>query len=191
MKEKYIDFISLSIAVITVSDTRTEENDSSGQYLVSRLAEAGHGLFEKVIVKDDIYQLRALVSRYIADESVQVVLLTGGTGFTARDNTPQALLPLFDRQVDGFGELFRHLSYAEIGTSTLQSRAIAGISNDTAIFCMPGSTSACRTAWQGILKEQLDSRHRPCNFVPHLLKAKHLDQAPSKPSQQGSCESRS
>lgn len=193
MKEKITDFIQLSIAVITVSDTRTEENDSSGQYLVSSLEEAGHRLFEKVMVKDDIYQLRALVSRYIADEGVQVVLLTGGTGFTARDNTPQALLPLFDRQVEGFGELFRHLSYAEIGTSTLQSRAVAGISNCTAIFCMPGSTSACRTAWQGILKEQLDSRHRPCNFVPHLLKPGHLGQgqSASKQGQQGSCESRS
>lgn len=170
MKEKSLDFVPLSIAVVTVSDTRNEETDSSGQYLVASLQEAGHRLFEKAIVKDDVYCLRALVSRFIAEEDVQVVLLTGGTGFTARDNTPQALIPLFDRQVEGFGELFRHLSYAEIGTSTLQSRAVAGISNYTAIFCMPGSTSACRTAWQGILKAQLDNRQRPCSFVPHLLK---------------------
>ena len=169
MKEKIVDFQPLNIAVITVSDTRNEETDSSGQYLVTSVTDAGHQLIEKVIVKDDIYVLRALVSRFIAADNVHVVLLTGGTGFTARDNTPQALVPLMDRRIEGFGELFRQLSYQEIGTSTLQSRAVAGISNYTALFCLPGSTGACRTAWEGILKEQLDSRHRPCNFVAQLL----------------------
>lgn len=172
MKEKIVDFQPLNIAVITVSDTRNEETDSSGQYLVTSVTDAGHQLIEKVIVKDDIYVLRALVSRFIAADNVHVVLLTGGTGFTARDNTPQALVPLMDRRIEGFGELFRQLSYQEIGTSTLQSRAVAGISNYTALFCLPGSTGACRTAWEGILKEQLDSRHRPCNFVAQLLKPK-------------------
>ncbi len=172
MKEKTVDFQPLNIAVITVSDTRNEETDSSGHYLVASVTDAGHQLIEKVIVKDDIYVLRALVSRFIAADNVHVVLLTGGTGFTARDNTPQALVPLMDRQIEGFGELFRQLSYQEIGTSTLQSRAVAGISNYTALFCLPGSTGACRTAWEGILKEQLDSRHRPCNFVAQLLKPK-------------------
>jgi molybdenum cofactor biosynthesis protein B len=172
MKEKIVDFQPLNIAVITVSDTRNEETDSSGQYLVTSVTDAGHQLIEKVIVKDDIYVLRALVSRFIAADNVHVVLLTGGTGFTARDNTPQALVPLMDRRIEGFGELFRQLSYQEIGTSTLQSRAVAGISNYTALFCLPGSTGACRTAWEGILKEQLDRRHRPCNFVAQLLKPK-------------------
>lgn len=169
MKEKIVNFLPLNIAVITVSDTRNEETDSSGQYLVTSVTDAGHQLIEKVIVRDDVYVLRALVSRFIAADNAHVVLLTGGTGFTARDNTPQALVPLMDRQIEGFGELFRQLSYQEIGTSTLQSRAVAGISNYTALFCLPGSTGACRTAWEGILKEQLDSRHRPCNFVAQLL----------------------
>ena len=169
-KEKSVKFIPLNIAVITVSDTRDESNDTSGQYLFDSLAQAGHRAIEKTIIKDDIYQLRALVSRYIADEGVSVVLLTGGTGFTARDNTPQALIPLMDRQIEGFGELFRQLSYEEIGTSTVQSRAVAGISNFTAIFCMPGSTGACRTAWTGIIQEQLDASHRPCNFVGELVR---------------------
>ena len=169
-KDKSVKFIPLNISVVTVSDTRDESNDTSGQYLLDSLVEAGHRPVEKVILKDDIYQLRALVSRYVADEKISVVLLTGGTGFTARDNTPQALIPLMDRQIEGFGELFRQLSYEEIGTSTVQSRAVAGISNYTAIFCMPGSTGACRTAWTGILKEQLDASHRPCNFVGELLK---------------------
>ena len=168
-KNKSVDFIPLNIAVITVSDTRDESNDTSGQYLQESLIDVGHNFVEKVILKDDIYQLRALVSRYIADENVSVVLLTGGTGFTDRDNTPQALIPLMDKQIEGFGELFRHISYQEIGTSTVQSRAVAGISNRTAIFCMPGSTGACRTGWNGILKEQLDARHRPCNFVGELI----------------------
>lgn len=162
-------FIPLNIAVLTVSDTRTEENDTSGQALVERLTSAGHNLADKAIVIDDVYQLRAQVSKWIADDNINAIISTGGTGFTARDNTPEALMALFDKNVEGFGEVFRHVSLAEIGTSTIQSRAIAGLANRTLIFCLPGSTGACRTAWNGILKEQLDATHRPCNFVGMLL----------------------
>ncbi|GAA3531516.1 molybdenum cofactor biosynthesis protein B [Zobellella aerophila] len=161
-------FVPLSIAVLTVSDTRNEETDSSGRYLTDALTEAGHRLAEKVIVKDDKYAIRALVSRWIAGPEVQVVLITGGTGFTSRDTTPDAVLPLLDTQIDGFGELFRHITYQELGTSTVQSRAVGGLANRTAVFCMPGSTGACRTGWSKILLEQLDARHKPCNFVMHL-----------------------
>ncbi|ACV26762.1 molybdenum cofactor biosynthesis protein B [Kangiella koreensis] len=161
-------FIPLNISVLTVSDTRTEETDTSGKTLIKGLTDAGHQLAGKNIVKDDIYQLRAVVSQWIADEKVQVILITGGTGFTARDNTPQAISPLLDKIVDGFGELFRHISYGDIGTSTVQSRALAGLANRTLIVCMPGSPNACRTAWYQILEEQLDNSHRPCNFVEHL-----------------------
>jgi molybdenum cofactor biosynthesis protein B len=157
--------IPLHIAVLTVSDTRTEATDTSGQYLVESLQAAGHALAEKAIVKDDIYALRAIVSRWIADPAVQAVLVTGGTGFSGRDSTPEALAPLFDKVIEGFGEVFRALSLQEIGSSTLQSRALAGLANNTVIFCMPGSTGACRTAWEGILREQFDSTFRPCNFV--------------------------
>ncbi|MFC4701231.1 molybdenum cofactor biosynthesis protein B [Glaciecola siphonariae] len=162
-------FEALNIAVITVSDTRTEENDSSGDYLATQAALAGHNVVFKNIVIDDIYQIRALVSAHIANENVHAILMTGGTGFTHRDSTPEAVTPLFDKHIEGFGELFRHISYQEIGTSTVQSRAVAGFANKKVIFCMPGSTGACKTAWQGILKEQLDSTHRPCNFAPHVL----------------------
>lgn len=155
----------LRIAVLTVSDSRTEETDSSGQFLVNSLAEDGHHLAEKKIVIDDVYLIRAQVSQWIADNSIQAILVTGGTGFTGRDSTPEAVSVLFDKTVDGFGELFRQLSYDEIGTSTIQSRAIAGLANDTVIFCMPGSTGACETAWGKIIREQLDSSYRPCNFV--------------------------
>ncbi len=161
-------FKSLSIAVLTVSDTRTEETDTSGKILVERFTGAGHKLATKHIVMDDVYQLRAVISTWIADISIQVVLVTGGTGFASRDNTVEALLPLFDKQIEGFGEIFRAISYGEIGTSTIQSRAFAGMANGTVIFCMPGSTNACKTAWDKILKEQLDASHYPCNFVPHL-----------------------
>ncbi len=161
-------FVGLNIAVLTVSDTRDESNDTSGQTLVQGLQAAGHTLYDKKIVKDDIYQLRAEVSNWIAYSQVQVVLITGGTGFTARDNTPQAIAPLFDKKVDGFGELFRQISFQEIGTSTVQSRALAGLANNCLIVCMPGSPRACQTAWDKILVEQLDNRHRPCNFVEHL-----------------------
>lgn len=161
-------FVPLSIAVLTVSDTRNESTDTSGKTLVDRATTAQHKVVAKAIVKDDIYQLRAIVSTWIADDTIQAILVTGGTGFTARDNTPEALSVLFDKNVEGFGELFRQISYEEIGTSTIQSRAFAGMANNTVIFCMPGSTNACKTAWDKIIAEQLDGSHKPCNFVPHL-----------------------
>jgi molybdenum cofactor biosynthesis protein B len=164
------EFIPAHIAILTVSDSRGEAEDTSGQYLQEAALEAGHQVVHRAIVKDDKYQIRARISAWIADEQVQAVLITGGTGFTARDNTPEALLPLFDREVEGFGELFRMVSYEEIGTATVQSRALAGMANQTVIFAMPGSTRACRTAWERIIEEQLDARHRPCNFLPHLKK---------------------
>lgn len=165
-------FIPLSVAVLTVSDTRDFESDTSGQYLVEQLGAAGHQIADRVLVKDDIYQMRAVVSAWIADEAVHAIITTGGTGFTGRDSTPEALTPLFDKQIDGFGELFRHLSLADIGTATVQSRAIGGMANETVVFCLPGSTGACRTAWEGILREQLDSRFKPCNFVSHTRAGK-------------------
>ena len=161
-------FKALNICVLTVSDTRDETTDSSGRYLAEQLHAAGHELFEKTICKDDKYQLRAIVSSWIANQHVHAILVTGGTGFTLRDTTPEAISVLFDKQVEGFGELFRAVSYQEIGTSTIQSRALAGLANGTVIFCMPGSTGACKTAWTNIIKEQLDASHKPCNFVPHL-----------------------
>ena len=156
---------ALNIAVLTVSDTRTEENDTSGQYLITALEAEGHKTVAKYIVIDDIYRIRATLSAWIADDQINAVLITGGTGFSGRDSTPEAVVPLFDKAIDGFGELFRALSFQEIGSSTIQSRAVAGFANETVIFCMPGSTGACRTAWTGIIREQLDSSHRPCNFV--------------------------
>ncbi len=162
------EFVPLNIAVLTVSDTRTFENDTSGDLLETKLTEAGHQLAERAIRIDDIYQLREIVSKWIASKNVQAVLVTGGTGFTGRDTTPEALMPLFDKPVEGFGELFRHVSLQEIGSSTIQSRAVAGMANQTVIFCMPGSTGACATAWDKILVEQLNAQHRPCNFVMHL-----------------------
>jgi len=157
----------MNVAVLTVSDTRSLENDTSGQYLSDQILQVGHNLVAREIVIDDIYLLRAQVSRWIADSEVHAIISTGGTGFTGRDSTPEALGPLFDKEIDGFGELFRHLSLNDIGTSTVQSRALGGMANKTVVFCLPGSTGACRTGWEGILKEQLDSRHRPCNFVAH------------------------
>ena len=155
----------LSIAVLTVSDTRSGGNDTSGDYLVQALEAAGHQTCRRAIVRDDIYQIRAILSAWIADANIHAVLLTGGTGFSGRDSTPEAVRPLFDKDIEGFGEVFRALSFAEIGSSTVQSRALAGFANDTVIFCMPGSTGACKTAWNGLIREQLDSSHRPCNFV--------------------------
>ncbi len=159
---------SLRIAVLTVSDTRQLDTDTSGQYLVDSLIAAGHELIERQIVKDDIYQLRAVVSDWIANPDIQVILTTGGTGFSGRDSTPEALSILFDKQIEGFGEMFRHFSLLEIGTSTIQSRAVAGMANRTLIFCMPGSTGACKTAWSTILQAQLNADTKPCNFVAHL-----------------------
>ncbi len=165
-------FIPVSIALMTVSDTRTENDDKSGNTLAERLREAGHHLAEKVIVPDDVYAIRAVLSRWIADPEVQAVITTGGTGVTGRDGTPEAVQPLLDKELAGFGELFRSLSYQDIGTSTLQSRCLGGVANGTYIFCLPGSTGACRLAWDAILHKQLDYRTRPCNFVelmPRLL----------------------
>ncbi|CAH0533317.1 Molybdenum cofactor biosynthesis protein B [Vibrio stylophorae] len=162
------EFKPAHVAVLTVSDTRNLETDTSGQYYVDNLIEAGHKVVDRAIVIDDIYKIRAIVSKWIADENVQVIISTGGTGFTARDYTPEALMPLFDKEIEGFGELFRAISYQEIGTSTVQSRALGGFANKTVILATPGSTNACRTAWTKIIKEQLDSRHRPCNFMPHV-----------------------
>ena len=156
---------ALKVAVLTVSDTRTQETDTSGAFLEEALREAGHEIADRQIVIDDVYQLRAIVSQWIADPGVEVILTTGGTGFSGRDSTPEALAPLFDKTIDGFGEVFRALSHIEIGSSTVQSRALAGLANGTVIFCMPGSTGACRTAWEGVLRDQLDSEHKPCNFV--------------------------
>ena len=156
---------ALKVAVLTVSDTRTQETDTSGAFLEEALRGAGHDIADRQIVIDDVYQLRAIVSQWIADPEVEVILTTGGTGFSGRDSTPEALAPLFDKIIDGFGEVFRALSLTEIGSSTVQSRALAGLANGTVIFCMPGSTGACRTAWEGVLRDQLDSEHKPCNFV--------------------------
>lgn len=157
--------ISLPVAVLTVSDTRNEETDTSGRYLAEALQQASHTLADKKIVRDDIYQIRAVLSQWIADANIKAVLITGGTGFSGRDSTPEAVLPLFDKVIDGFGEIFRAYSLQEIGSSTIQSRALAGLVNNTVIFCMPGSTGACKTAWVNIIRDQLDSTYRPCNFV--------------------------
>jgi len=159
------DFIPLSLCVLTVSDSRTPENDTSGDYLVEALTHAGHRCIARALLPDDRYKLRALVSQWIADEAVDGILITGGTGFTGRDSTPEALLPLLDKQMPGFGELFRAVSVEEIGTSALQSRAFAGLANGTFLFALPGSTSACRTAWDKILRAQLDARTKPCNLA--------------------------
>lgn len=158
-------FVPLKLAVLTVSDTRTLAEDSSGDFLVSALTEAGHHLHERKLLRDDRYAIRAQVAAWIADAAVHGVLITGGTGFTGRDSTPEAILPLFDKEMPGFGELFRAVSFEEIGTSSLQSRAFAGLSNQTFVFALPGSTSACRTAWEKLLCAQLDARTRPCNLV--------------------------
>ncbi|MCX8049744.1 MAG: molybdenum cofactor biosynthesis protein B [Methylohalobius sp.] len=158
-------FIPLTIAVLTVSDTRDETSDASGQLLVERLQRAGHKLAEKRIVADDLYQIRAVVSAWIAEPAIQVILTTGGTGVTGRDGTPEAVLPLLDKVLDGFGEVFRLISYQEIGTSTIQSRALAGVANGTYIFCLPGSKNACATAWDKLIQAQLDFRTRPCNLA--------------------------
>ncbi|WP_058835406.1 molybdenum cofactor biosynthesis protein B [Luteimonas abyssi] len=159
------DFIPLSIAVLTVSDSRTLAEDSSGDYLVESLTAAGHHLADRALLPDDRYRLRAAVSQWIADDAVDGILVTGGTGFTGRDSTPEALRPLLDKEMSGFGELFRAISFDEIGTSSLQSRAFAGLANATFLFCLPGSTSACRTGWEKIVRDQLDARTRPCNLA--------------------------
>ncbi|MGB5102052.1 MAG: molybdenum cofactor biosynthesis protein B [Steroidobacteraceae bacterium] len=166
------EFRPISIAVLTVSDSRDEATDKSGRLLVERLTKAGHRLAEKLIVPDDVYQIRAAVSRWIADRGVDAVIATGGTGVTGRDGTPEAVLPLLDKVLDGFGETFRSISWAQIRTSTMQSRALAGVANATYVFCVPGSSGACATAWDELIEAQLDYRTRPCNLVelmPRLL----------------------
>lgn len=158
-------FIPLRIAVVTISDSRTPETDSSGDYLAESLQAEGHHLAHRAIVRDDRYALRAAFSALIADDGVDVVLGTGSTGLTGRDIAPEALEPLFDKAIDGFGELFRAASLEDIGAATIQSRAFAGIANATIVFCMPGSPGACRTAWERVIRPQLDARTRPCNLA--------------------------
>lgn len=170
MTDKQI--VPIRIAILTVSDTRTEADDTSGDALVERLQGAGHTLVEKIICPDDKYHIRELMSRWIADKDVDVVISTGGTGLTGRDITPEAVKPLLDKEIEGVGELFRLVSYEEIGTSTIASRCIGGVANGTFIFCLPGSTGACRTGWDKVIAPQLDCNTRPCNIValmPRLL----------------------
>lgn len=172
VKDQTRSFIPVSIAVLTISDSRTEENDKSGSLLVERISKSGHVCVDKQIVPDDIHRVRAQVCQWIVDEKIQVVLTTGGTGVTGRDGTPEAIRPLLDKEISGFGEMFRVLSYEKIKTSTLQSRAFAGVSNATYIFCLPGSSGACADAWDMLIEHQLDYRSRPCNLVelmPRLL----------------------
>ena len=167
-------FKPLRIAVLTISDSRTEATDKSGALLADRLTSAGHTLADKRIVPDDKYAIRAVLSAWIADVEIDAVVTTGGTGVTGRDGTPEAVAPLLDKTIEGFGEVFRFLSYEEIKTSTLQSRALAGVANATYVFCLPGSSGACRTAWDKIISAQLDYRTRPCNLVelmPRLLES--------------------
>ena len=170
MSKLQAPFTPLNIAVLTVSDSRTLAEDTSGQYLVDQLTAAGHQLADRQLIIDDIYKIRAVISGWIADPDVHAIITTGGTGFYIRDSMPEAVGVLFDKSVDGFGEMFRLISKDEIGMSTIQSRAIAGMANNTVIFCLPGSSGACRTGWTQIIKEQLDSRTGPCNFVPHLMR---------------------
>lgn len=166
------EFVPLDIAVLTVSDSRSEETDKSGKLLADRLLSAGHRLAEKRIVPDDVYTIRAVVAGWIADADVNAVITTGGTGVTGRDGTPEAVSPLLDKTIDGFGEVFRAISFEQIKTSTIQSRAMAGVANGTYVFCVPGSSGACATAWDELIKAQLDIRTRPCNLaelMPRLL----------------------
>ncbi|MGJ3252033.1 MAG: molybdenum cofactor biosynthesis protein B [Elainellaceae cyanobacterium] len=166
--------IPISISVLTVSDTRTDDTDTSGKFLCDRLLEAGHHLAEKAIVPDNIYKIREIVSRWIVDEQVQVIVTTGGTGLTGRDGTPEAIYPLLDKEIQGFGEIFRMISYQEIKTSTIQSRALAGVANGTYIFCLPGSSGACRTGWDFLIKDQLDSRNSPCNLTELMPRLREI-----------------
>ena len=156
---------TLSVALLTISDTRSIDDDKSGSTLKQLITSAVHSVTDRQLVKDNIYAIRATISQWIANETVRVIITTGGTGFTGRDSTPEALTPLFDKTIDGSGELFRQISNKEIGSSTIQSRAIAGIANGTLIFSLPGSSNAVETAWQQILKNQLDIDFKPCNFA--------------------------
>ena len=159
------DFVAVSIAVLTISDTRTLLEDDSGDLLVQKLENAGHQLVERSICKDNLYEIRALISQWLIQDNIQAIITNGGTGITGHDGTPEAILPLLDKVIDGFGEMFRSLSYQNIQTSTLQSRALAGVANGTFIFCLPGSPSACKDGWDLLISHQLDHRTRPCNLV--------------------------
>ena len=163
--EKNNEFKAINISILTISDSRGIEQDDSGEYLVSALKEQGHFLNDRKICKDNLYEIRAIISQWILDENVQGIITTGGTGITGKDGTPEAILPLLDKTIDGFGEMFRSLSYQNIKTSTLQSRAFAGVANGTFIFCLPGSPGACKDGWNFLIKDQLDSRTKPCNLV--------------------------
>ncbi len=169
MSQKIDTFIPLNICVLTVSDTRSLDNDTSGEKLAACIEEAGHKLYQRQLTKDDVYHIRAVISQWVHDIDAQVILVTGGTGFAGRDSTPEAIHPLLDKEIVGFGELFRQVSYDEIGTSTIQSRAFAGLANKTLMFCLPGSTGACDTAWNKVIRDQLNSLTRPCNFVGQLI----------------------
>lgn len=174
MSAKIENFVPLNLCILTVSDTRSFETDTSGQALVNGLSEAGHTLFDRKLIKDDIYHIRSVVSDWIFNSRIHGIVITGGTGFAGRDSTPEAVAPLFDKEIVGFGELFRAISFKDIGSSTIQSRCIAGLANQTAIFCLPGSTGACRTGWQDIIEPQLNATTRPCNFVGQLINGKHI-----------------
>lgn len=166
------DFHALNFALLTISDSRSPEDDNSGKLLAGLIEKSGHRLVKKTLTKDDRYEIRAQISSWVIDPDIEVIITTGGTGFTGRDITPEAVLPLFDKLIDGFGELFRSVSFQEIGAATIQSRALAGIVNGVLVFCLPGSTNACQTAWRMILKTQLDARNKPCNFVDLLPRFK-------------------
>ena len=172
-----MDLNSLSVALLTISDTRSIEEDKSGSILEQLAISAGHSVDDRQLVKDDVYEIRSKTSQWIANQNIQVIITTGGTGFTGRDSTPEALEPLFDKKIEGFGELFRQISFEEIGSSTIQSRAVAGIANGTLIFSLPGSSNAVKTAWQEILKNQLDINFKPCNFAELIprFKEHHLN----------------
>lgn len=163
--DENLPFIAVNIAVLTVSDTRSVKEDKSGRVLADLLTDAGHELIERAVVRDDIPAIRSLVKSWIDTPAIDVIITTGGTGFTGRDVTPEAVRPLFEKEIEGFSVIFHQLSFEKVGTSTVQSRACGGVSKGTYIFCVPGSPGACKDAWQGILKYQLDNRHRPCNFV--------------------------
>ena len=166
------DKITLNIAVLTISDTRTQETDKSGNLLVKLIQDTGHHVVEHLITKDNIYSIRRIISKWIDTKSINVVITTGGTGVTGRDGTPEAVEVLLDKKIDGFGEIFRYLSYKKIKTSTVQSRALAGVANSTYIFCLPGSPGACKDAWTDIIQHQLDSNNKPCNLVELIPRLK-------------------
>ncbi|HNP37472.1 MAG TPA: molybdenum cofactor biosynthesis protein B [Woeseiaceae bacterium] len=167
-RKQDVPFIPVRVAVLTVSDSRTLDNDTSGDTLCERVRSAGHTLAERALLPDDIFKVRATVSIWIADASIDCILITGGTGITGRDSTPEAIRPLLVRDIPGFGELFRQISREDIGAATIQSRAFAGTANATLVFALPGSPGACETAWDHILVTQLDARTRPCNFISLL-----------------------